>query len=127
MAAYCGSTDTVAWADSLLARVHASLGDVAAAAVLSLAWAQAGEEQAGGAGDVPEARLGQVCATGAWLAAVGFERGGAGVTLSPGDIDEALFAVLTPLSPSQGEAVRSSSFERAEALRTGLLGGLEAC
>ena len=126
VAAYCAPSNAVGWSDASLARVHGSLGDVAAASVLALAWAQAGQEQA----DVPSsgagARLEQVCATGAWVAAVGSDQGSP-VSLSPGDIDEALFAVLTPLTPNEGEEVESSSFERATAFRTGLLGGLDEC
>jgi hypothetical protein len=35
--------------------------------------------------------------------------------------------VLSPLSPHQAREVLRSSFERADALRTGLLEGLSAC
>jgi hypothetical protein len=38
-----------------------------------------------------------------------------------------LFAVLTPLSTDETKAVQSTSFERTDALRTGLLDGLAAC
>jgi hypothetical protein len=70
--------------------------------------------------------LQQVCLTGAWLSSVGADRS-ADVSLSPGDIDEGLLAMLIPLTAGAGEEVRSSSFERADAYRTGLLGGLEDC
>ena len=126
VAAYCAPSNAVAWSDASLARVHGSLGDVAAASVLALVWAQAGQEQAGVPTSGTGARLEQVCATGAWVAAVGSDPGSP-VSLSPGDIDEALFAVLTPLAPSESEDVVSSSFERATAFRTGLLGGLDEC
>jgi hypothetical protein len=43
-------------------------------------------------------------------------------TLSPGDVDEVLAAVLATAGPDTGGA-----FERAEALRVGILHGLAAC
>ena len=126
VAAYCASANAVVWSDATLAQVHASLGDVGAASALSLAWARSGQVQA----DVPSsgtaAQLQQVCATGAWLASVGSDDD-AQVSLSPGDIDEGLFAALSTLAPSQGRQVESSSFERSAAYRTGLLGGIDEC
>ena len=130
VAAYCAPSNAVVWSDATLAQVHASLGDVGAASALALAWARSGQVQA----DVPSsgtaAQLQQVCATGAWLASVGSggeSGGGSEVSLSPGDIDEGLFAALSPLAPSQRDQVESSSFERASAYRTGLLGGIDEC
>ncbi len=122
----CASSNAVAWSDASLAQGHESLGDVAAASALSLAWARSGQVQAGIASSGVAAQLHQVCATGAWLASVGFDTS-ASFSLSPGDVDEGLFAVLSPLAPGEGEAVVSSSFERADAFRTGLLGGVGSC
>ena len=126
VAAYCASSNTVLWSDATLAQVHATLGDVGAASALSMAWARAGQVQAGRPSSGVSAQLVQVCATGAWLASVGFDSS-ADVSLSPGDIDEGLFAVLSPLAPGEGEQVVTSSFERVDAYRAGLLGGLERC
>jgi predicted metalloprotease len=126
VAALCAPTNTIAWSDPLLLRLHDSVGDVAAASALSLAWARSGQVDAGWPSTGSAARLQQVCFTGAWLSALASHQS-ARVTLSPGDIDESLFAVLTPLSPAQVGEVRSSSFERADAFRRGLLSGLAAC
>ena len=71
------------------------------------------------------AELQQVCFTGAWVSAIASSR--SPVQLSPGDIDEALATVLSPLSPDEADTVQSTSFERTDALRTGLLDGLPAC
>ena len=71
------------------------------------------------------AELQQVCFTGAWVSAIA--SGNSSVRLSPGDIDEALLTVLSPLSKDEADAVQSTSFERAAALRIGLLDGLHAC
>jgi hypothetical protein len=81
----------------------------------------AGQPSTGGA-----AELEQVCLTGAWLGAVAAQSG-APVSLSPGDIDEGLITVLTPVSTGSASEVLSSSFERADSYRTGLLEGLSGC
>ena len=104
----------------------AALGDVGAASALSLAWARSGQVQAGLPSRGTPAQLQQVCATGAWVSSVG-SGPTAAVRLSPGDIDEGLFAALSPFAPSEGEQVEIDSFERADAYRTGLLGGLRGC
>jgi predicted metalloprotease len=129
VAAYCSATNEVAWSDATLAQVHDVLGDVGAASALSLAWARSGQVQAGIPDRGVAAQLQEVCATGAWLAAVGSGKDGtgSGVQLSPGDIDEGLFAALSPLAPGQDKEVEGSSFERADAYRKGLLGGLDQC
>jgi predicted metalloprotease len=125
VAAYCASSNDVVWSDATLVQVHAALGDVGAASALSLAWARSGQVQAGIPDSGITAQLQQVCATGAWLASLGPNY--SAVSLSPGDIDEGLFAALSPLAPGQTKEVEGSSFERADAYRKGLLGGLEKC
>jgi len=38
-----------------------------------------------------------------------------------------LLTVLSPLSTDEADAVQSTSFERTDVLRTGLLNGLRTC
>jgi predicted metalloprotease len=118
-------SNTVSWGTAPLARLHVAIGDMATGAALSESWARAAQAQA----DLPTtgaaAELQQVCFTGAWVSAI--ESSTSRVQLSPGDIDEVLFTVLSPLSTDEADAVQSTSFERTDALRTGLLDGLRAC
>jgi predicted metalloprotease len=118
--AYCSPANAVAWSDPLLFRLHHSVGDVAAASALSLAWARAAQVQSGQRSTGSSAELQRVCLTGAWLSTLAPGHG-APVSVSPGDIDEGLLAVLSPLSPHQVAEVQHSSFERADSFRTGLL------
>jgi predicted metalloprotease len=124
--AYCAPTNTVAWATTSLARLHQSIGDMATATALSESWARSAQAQA----DLPttgtEAELQRVCFTGAWIMAIASD-GSLPRRLSPGDLDEALTTVLTPLSTDQVDAVESTAFERAAALRAGMLDGLAGC
>jgi predicted metalloprotease len=123
--AYCGPTNTVALATTPLARLYDATGDMAPGAAMSLSWARAGQQQAGLSTTGDEAELQRVCFTGAWLADIA--SGDSAVRLSPGDVDEVLLSVLSPLSPGEKRRVESSSFERTDALRAGLLEGLGAC
>jgi hypothetical protein len=123
--AYCVPSHTVSWATAPLARLHVVIGDMATGAALSESWARAAQAQADLSTTGAAAELQQVCFTGAWVSAIASSR--SPVQLSPGDVDEALLTVLSPLSKDQADAVQSTSFERTDALRTGLLNGLPAC
>ena len=123
--AYCVPSNTVSWATAPLARLHVAIGDMATGAALSESWARAAQAQADLSATGTDAELQQVCFTGAWVSALASSR--SPVQLSPGDIDEALLTVLSPLSTEEADAVESTSFERADALRIGLLDGLGAC
>ena len=98
---------------------------MATGAALSESWARAAQAQAGLSVTGAAAELQQVCFTGAWVSAIESSR--SAVQLSPGDIDEVLFTVLSPHSTDEADAVQSTSFERADALRSGLLDGLSTC
>ena len=124
--AYCVPSNTVAYAAVPLARLHTEIGDLASGTALSLSWARAAQSQAGLETSGGEAELQQVCFTGAWLSSLA-SHPDLPFRLSPGDLDEVLISVLSPLSPHQTGEVLRSSFERADALRTGLLEGLAAC
>jgi predicted metalloprotease len=123
--AYCVPSDSVSWATAPLARLHVAIGDMATGTALSESWARSAQAQAGLSTTGAAAELQQVCFTGAWVSAIASSR--SPVQLSPGDVDEVLLTVLSPLSTEEAEAVQSTSFERTDALRTGLLDGLPAC
>ncbi len=123
--AYCVSSNTVSWATAPLARLHVAIGDLATGAALSESWARAAQAQADLSTTGADAELQQVCFTGAWVSSLASSR--SPVQLSPGDVDEALFTVLSPLSTNEAHAVQSTSFERTDAFRTGVLDGFAAC
>jgi predicted metalloprotease len=94
-------------------------------AVLSDDWPRAAQSQAGLQTSGVDAELQQVCFTSSWVLSIASAT--SPVHLSPGDIDEVHFTVLTPTSPNQTREVKATSFERTVALRRGLLSGLSAC
>jgi predicted metalloprotease len=124
--AYCQPANRVSFATAPLSALHEKLGDMATGTALSESWARAAQAQAGQPTTGLSAELQEVCLTGAWVGSIGADPN-AHVRLSPGDIDEVLFTVLTPLSSDQTSQVIGTSFERADALRTGILNGLSSC
>jgi predicted metalloprotease len=125
VSAYCAPRNTVTWATPELAQLHQRIGDMATGAVFSDGWARAAQSQAGLKTSGVDAELQQVCFTGSWVLSIASAT--SPVHLSPGDIDEVHFTVLTPTSPNQTREVKATSFERTAALRRGLLSGLSAC
>jgi predicted metalloprotease len=125
ISAYCVPTNTVSWATLGLEQLHQRIGDMATGTVLSDDWARAAQSQAGLQTSGVDAELQQVCFTGSWVLSIASAT--SPVHLSPGDIDEVLFTVLTPTSTNQTREVEGTSFERTAALRRGLLSGLSAC
>jgi len=125
ISAYCVPTNTVAWTTRELRPLHQRIGDMATGAVLADEWARAAQSQAGLKDTGEAAELQRVCFIGSWVLSIASAN--SPVELSPGDIDEVLFTVLTPTSPKQTRETEGTSFERTAALRRGLLGGLSAC
>jgi len=125
VSAYCAPRNTITWATSELAQLHRRIGDMATGAFLSDDWARAAQSQAGLKTSGVDAELQQVCFTGSWVLSIASAT--SPVHLSPGDIDEVLFTVLTPTSPNQTREVKGTAFELTAALRKGLLRGLSAC
>lgn len=78
--------------------------------------------------DGPSAALRTTCLVGAWTGAVANQPDGS-VQLSPGDLDEAISALLDDglmAGDVNGDSV-DSGFARVEAFRTGMLGGSALC
>jgi predicted metalloprotease len=125
--AYCPATNTVAWVNPLLRRVHDTLGDFATATLLAEQWGRAAQTRAGLPVDGPQAGLQRDCFTGAWISAIG-SSGVAQLLLSPGDLDEVLLTILvTSFDPRVAPTNRGTAFERTQALRRGVLSGRSAC
>jgi predicted metalloprotease len=123
---YCPDTGTVAWVDPLLRQLHAT-GDFVTGTVLSEVWARAGQYQGGRPAEGKDAGLERDCLTGAWVATLGSSNVAA-LVLSPGDLDEVLATILaSSFNPRVDPASRGTAFERTQALRKGVLGGLPAC
>jgi predicted metalloprotease len=124
---YCAPKRTAEWLVPAVTVLHQRIGDLATGTVLSEAWAEAGQQQGGLPTTGQRAGLQRDCFTGAWLNALAGNNL-ATSPLSPGDLDEALATVVFTSFGQGGIRIdRGGAFARAQALRTGVLGGLPAC
>jgi predicted metalloprotease len=126
---YCPAGDYVAYNDDELLKANDS-GDFAAGIFVSGAWADAAQSRLGSKLTAAERSLQQDCYSGSWAGSI-IDKG-SGVpgklSLSPGDLDEAIIAFVDMGSlrdPIGGPAVQP--FDRVAALRKGVLQGIAAC
>ena len=128
---YCAANSTVYYDETDLIRpAYEKLGDFAVTAGLSLPYALAARAQAGLSVDDEVATSSAVCLTG-WYTSQWYHRAFADVldvTLSPGDVDEAVEFLLTyGADPRVFPDVTASGFELVGAFRDGFLTGGKKC
>jgi predicted metalloprotease len=136
---YCSRDHTVAYDRAALTRVYDSTGDFGAGMVLAAEWSVAAGRALGAPTQGAEGRLVADCLTGSWAGDVARGArvegqaprgsgngtgGGSQLSLSPGDLDEAV-ATFVALG-GRGEG-RGSAFSRVEAFRKGFFDGVDAC
>ncbi|MFN0027010.1 MAG: neutral zinc metallopeptidase [Acidimicrobiales bacterium] len=133
VAFYCEVDDFVAWDDAILApELYENGGDFAVATVIGEQYSMAAQFRLGATGEFLERTLEAACYTGTWAASVFLEnRPESELSLSPGDLDEAVLAMLTLGDPPDvveaGKATRGSGFQRVGAFQNGFLNGTDAC
>jgi predicted metalloprotease len=128
---FCADDATVYYDDTELTRpAHEELGDFAVATALSLPYALAARAQADLSTDDDAATRSAVCLTG-WYTAQWYSGAFAdalSVSLSPGDIDEAVQFLLTyGVDDRVFPDVSATGFELFGAFRLGFLDGGETC
>lgn len=116
----------------LMARVHRSVGDFAAAALIGHEYAREVQQSIGAPGSELDQNLQADCYTGVWSASIFLQdRPTSTFALSPGDLDEAVKALLFLGDPAgtvqDGTSTVGSAFLRVQAFRTGFLDGFEGC
>jgi predicted metalloprotease len=121
---YCPSTNTVTVPPDLAAKAHGKIGDFALSALIGAGWSAAVLD---GSGQLPSQQLAREeaanCLAGAWTRSVfDGDREGAQLSLSPGDLDEAVAAMLGTRSGTTG-----TGFDRVTAYRQGFTDGVAAC
>ncbi|MGY1747306.1 neutral zinc metallopeptidase [Blastococcus sp. SYSU D00695] len=129
---WCAADNTVYVDEAdLLQPAYDEIGDFAVATALGLPYAEAARAALGLPTDTPEATASTVCLTGTYTARFfsgDFGDANSGVTLSPGDVDE---AILFLLAYGQTDAVLPNSdaagFELVGAFRDGFVQGAGAC
>jgi len=130
---FCVDDNKVVWDEGMLKDVSTSIGDFGVAVLLAKQWAASFQQQEGQSKDQITSKIGatqQSCFSGAWTRAVldGDRHnltpdGKPSLTLSPGDLDEAVQAFLAfSESPDEkGKTASGSAFENVKAFRDGFL------
>ena len=129
--AYCGATRTIAYDHRLLPAVYKRSGDFGVAVVIAAEWAVAMQQLEGIEGAPKAKELQQSCFTGSWAGDVvrgGHNPDGTLLTLSAGDLDEAIQSFLIFRDTDKiSSGTGATAFENVDAFRTGFLQGEPAC
>jgi predicted metalloprotease len=124
---YCRDGDFVAFDGRELGpSLHERIGDNAVGMLLGGLFARAVQDRRGAPTQGPEGQLAIDCLAGSWTAELlNRPAGDPGVRLSPGDLDEAVAALLLFGRAEQSDQV--SGFDRIGAYRSGVIEGLPSC
>jgi predicted metalloprotease len=125
---YCPSKDFVAFDNSGLGpRLYRGSGDFAVGMLLGDLFARAAQDRRGASTGDKQGQLTVDCLAGSWTndLLTRDDQTNKGVRLSPGDLDEAVAALLA--FGRAGDNAGASSFDRIAAFRKGVLEGLGVC
>ena len=125
---YCVPDNYVGFEDESMRGFYAEGGDFAVAALLATQWGIAALTQMGDSSDETMSSQRADCLAGAWTASVLLQNRDAtsGYSLSPGDLDEAITALLTFRGPGDADR-QGAGFVRTEAYRSGVINGAKPC
>ena len=122
-AQYCAADDTIYYDTDALSKVyHQVNGDFGAISLVGIAYGQAVRERRGesAATDSESTLLSAICATGGYARDSLGQRDPDRLTLSPGDLDEAIRALLDAAGSSDFTNVHTTTgFDRVQAFRDG--------
>ncbi len=126
---YCPDDNVIMSDQSLLTGVYQTSGDFGVAVLLAEEWAVAIQDQFDEQGTEKALALERVCFTGSWAGSVARgDHNPAGLTLSSGDLDEAIQSFLIFAAPVKADdTTHPSAFENVAAFRTGFFQGETAC
>lgn len=121
---YCAADDRIVYREDTLEAAYEDAGDFGVGMLLAAAWSSAAEHALGRPVGTDDAHLQADCLTGAWTGAVydGDLPRTIELSLSPGDLDEAVRVFVT----FEGRGV-TTAFDRVRAFRTGFERGADAC
>jgi predicted metalloprotease len=129
---FCKSTNVVLVDQDLALELYEMIGDFTLGYLVGNAWSDAVQVALGTGLAGEERALMNDCLTGAWTGdlipdparqADGTQE----VTISAGDLDEAVVVAVRVGDDGANDNVIGSAFEKIDAFRAGVLGGLDAC
>ena len=123
---YCPQGDFIAYDDQRLQELYEQLGDNAVGLLLGDLYARAVQHRRGQSTKGSSGQLAVDCLNGSWTYDLLHRDTHSETTqLSPGDLDEAVAALLALGRATGGSG--ASGFDRIAAYRNGALNGLSAC
>jgi predicted metalloprotease len=124
---YCPSEDYVAFDNQRLApTLYERIGDNAVGVLIGDLFARAAQERRGRSTDDKAGQLAIDCLAGTWANDLLARDRSAEFRLSPGDLDEAVAALLA-FARIEGGGTGVTAFERIASYREGVLNGLPGC
>jgi predicted metalloprotease len=124
---YCPSTNQVLYDEALTRDLYERYGDYAVGIVLAWGWSEAVQVSLGSAVRGEARSLLNDCLIGSWTRSTLPPTPRDVLSVSPGDLDEGVQALIDLSDDSSAANVVGSAFERIEALRIGVFGGTSAC
>jgi predicted metalloprotease len=130
---YCPATNQVLVDQDLAKKLDANplFGDLSIGYLVGEAYSEAVQVAMGSKLQGKDRVLLSDCFTGAWtrddIPPLPADRAKDGISLSAGDLDEAVITAITRSDDSSSDNARGTAFEKIDAFRTGVLGGLAAC
>ena len=123
---YCASDGYIAFDNQQLGpSLYRNIGDNAIGMLLGDLFAQAVQERRGQSTQGRDGQLTVDCLAGSWTYDLLHRGAGADLQLSPGDLDEAVAALL--VFGRSAKANEASAFDRIASYRNSVLNGLNAC
>ncbi len=130
-AVFCAASGEVFFDESFGAELYDRFGDFAIGYVLGMAWSEAVQQALGSPLQGEERALLSDCLTGAWVRDIvpGLNSNGPerDISISPGDLDEAIQTALVIGDAGSADDVVGSGFEKIASFRQGVLEGIAAC
>ena len=137
---YCPDDDYIAWDNAkLMPNVYKAIGDFAVGQLIANVWADAMQTRLGVTLTGKDRSLQADCMTGSWTADIvkgtlndpASDPNGQSLTLSPGDLDEAVSAFVafgdSPTANNDPNSSVGTAFDRVTSFRAGFLDGVSAC
>ncbi|MCP5027804.1 MAG: hypothetical protein GY929_16130 [Actinomycetia bacterium] len=125
---YCEDTGSITWDDDSIEQVHGEFGDFSIAVLLAHEYGHGIIELAGAATNSRDTELLADCLAGAWSGRVAYGESTTGLSLSAGDLDEAMSALLRLRHPDRfGVADDINAFDRIDQFQAGFFDGANAC
>ncbi|HEX6312326.1 MAG TPA: neutral zinc metallopeptidase [Acidimicrobiia bacterium] len=122
---YCAGTNTIVYDRAVLLDVHDEIGDFSVGMMIAAGWSSAVQHDLGeDLGTKAQHRRAE-CLAGAWAGSVASGDHSTDLSLSPGDLDEAIRTFVAVRGDATGSG--DTAFVRVEAFRTGFFGGTGAC